>query len=175
MRGRGGGSQGAAVAGGEVAGVTAENHDLSVRTDDGIIINSIGPADAIGRELSFSDSELADLVFAAQVHDIGKIIIPERLLNKAGSLTFDEFQLVKSHAAVGAEIIAAIPGADNAQIVGSTTGLTTIGGGVSGAAVEHNKSVAGITIGSGGASNVSIRDNAIIATASKSRSAQGAR
>src|SRR5438270_1349844 len=72
-------------------------------------------ADAIGRELSFSDSELADLVFAAQVHDIGKSIIPERLLNKAGSLTFDEFQVVKSHAAVGAQIIAAVPGADNAQ------------------------------------------------------------
>src|SRR5947209_2143434 len=72
-------------------------------------------ADAIGRELSFSDSELADLVFAAHVHDIGKIIIPEKLLNKAGSLTFDEFQLVKSHAAVGAQIIGAVPGAENAQ------------------------------------------------------------
>src|SRR5947209_13005220 len=71
-------------------------------------------ADAVGRELSYSEAELADLVFAAQVHDLGKIIIPEKLLNKAGSLTFDEFQLVKSHAAVGAQILATIPNAENA-------------------------------------------------------------
>ena len=72
-------------------------------------------ADAVGRELSFSEQELRDLVFAAQVHDLGKIILPEKLLNKAGALTFDEFQLVKSHAAVGAQILGTIPGAENAQ------------------------------------------------------------
>jgi diguanylate cyclase (GGDEF)-like protein len=72
-------------------------------------------AEAIARELSFGEREMEDLLFAAQIHDIGKVVVPERLLNKTTPLSFDEFQLMKSHAAVGAELMATMPEGKNIQ------------------------------------------------------------
>jgi diguanylate cyclase (GGDEF)-like protein len=69
-------------------------------------------AEIIGHEMLLTDQELADLVFAARVHDVGKIMIPERILNKPGPLTEEEFKLVKQHAAAGAEIVQVVPGSE---------------------------------------------------------------
>jgi diguanylate cyclase (GGDEF)-like protein len=63
----------------------------------------------IARALSLPSEETADLVYAARVHDAGKIFVPERILNKPGPLTDDEFFLVRMHARVGAEIVAILP------------------------------------------------------------------
>jgi len=63
----------------------------------------------IARALQLPPSERADLVYAARVHDVGKIFVPERILNKAGPLSEDEFYLVKMHARVGGEIVGTIP------------------------------------------------------------------
>ena len=67
-------------------------------------------AESIGRELNMSPEEIADLILAARVHDIGKIIIPEQILNKAGMLTVEEYSLVKTHAELGGRIVATMPG-----------------------------------------------------------------
>jgi diguanylate cyclase (GGDEF)-like protein len=67
-------------------------------------------AEAIGKELRLPPDELSDLAFAALVHNVGKILIPERLLNKVGALTQDEFYLVKMHADLGGRIVETIPG-----------------------------------------------------------------
>src|SRR5712692_2913504 len=72
-------------------------------------------AEIIGRALGLPPEELADLVFAARVHDVGKIFVPERILNKSGPLTEDEFYLVKMHAGVGSEIVATIPNSEILQ------------------------------------------------------------
>lgn len=72
-------------------------------------------ARAIGHELSFGEREMDDLTFAAQVHDVGKIVVPERLLNKATPLSFDEFQLVKSHPVVGANLVDTVPDSKNVR------------------------------------------------------------
>jgi diguanylate cyclase (GGDEF)-like protein len=69
--------------------------------------------EAIARELGIQEPELPDLLFAARVHDVGKIVIPEKILNKPARLTEDEHYLVAMHANVGAEIIDAIPGANH--------------------------------------------------------------
>jgi HD-GYP domain-containing protein (c-di-GMP phosphodiesterase class II) len=69
-------------------------------------------AEVIARALGLSSEETADLVYAARVHDVGKIFIPERILNKSGPLGDDEFQQVKMHAHVGAEIVGTIPNCD---------------------------------------------------------------
>jgi diguanylate cyclase (GGDEF)-like protein len=75
-------------------------------------------AQAIGKELGLPPEELNDLVFAAQVHNVGKILMPERLLNKAGALSQDEYYLIKMHAELGARIVETIPGgAHLAQLV----------------------------------------------------------
>jgi diguanylate cyclase (GGDEF)-like protein len=72
-------------------------------------------AEIIGRALSLPPDDLGDLVYAARVHDVGKIFVPERILNKSGPLTEDEFYIVKMHARVGSEIVATIPNSDSVQ------------------------------------------------------------
>ena len=72
-------------------------------------------SEVIGRALGMGPEELADLVYAARVHDIGKIFVSERVLNKTGPLTEDEFYQIKAHPRVGAEIIGTIPGSERMQ------------------------------------------------------------
>jgi diguanylate cyclase (GGDEF)-like protein len=66
-------------------------------------------AGIIARGLNLSDKEVEDATFAGRVHDVGKLFIPDRILNKAGSLTEGEFAVVKTHPHVGAEVLRAIP------------------------------------------------------------------
>jgi diguanylate cyclase (GGDEF)-like protein len=63
----------------------------------------------IARGLNLSGQEVEDIIFAGRVHDLGKLFIPDRILNKAGALTEDEFAVVKTHPQVGAEVLRAIP------------------------------------------------------------------
>jgi HD-GYP domain-containing protein (c-di-GMP phosphodiesterase class II) len=63
----------------------------------------------VARGLGLSSEETADLVYAARVHDVGKIFVSEHILNKPGPLAEDEFLQVKMHAHVGAEIVGTIP------------------------------------------------------------------
>jgi diguanylate cyclase (GGDEF)-like protein len=65
--------------------------------------------EVIARALGLSSDETADLVYAARVHDVGKIFVPEQILNKPGPLHDSEFSLLRMHAHVGAEIVGTIP------------------------------------------------------------------
>ena len=70
---------------------------------------------SIAAELGYSEKEIADLKFIALLHDIGKIGVPDSVLNKPGKLTADEYQLMKNHTVIGADIlkdIGMIPGID---------------------------------------------------------------
>ena len=53
-----------------------------------------------------SDRYLEDMVVAAPLHDIGKIHIPDSVLNKPGRLTEEEFEIMKTHAMAGKELLA---------------------------------------------------------------------
>lgn len=66
-------------------------------------------ARVIGEELGLTPEEMEDLVFAATVHDVGKIAVPERLLSHPEPLTGDEFNMMKMHSVVGAQILEAVP------------------------------------------------------------------
>ena len=59
----------------------------------------------IAKELGFSEKECEDLRRAALMHDIGKIGIPDRILNKPARLDDDEYAVMKSHVTRGAEIL----------------------------------------------------------------------
>jgi putative nucleotidyltransferase with HDIG domain len=59
----------------------------------------------IGRELQLDDATLRILEFGGILHDVGKIGIPETVLGKPARLTPEEFKVVRSHAAIGAEIV----------------------------------------------------------------------
>ena len=71
--------------------------------------------DIIGRALALPPDELVELVYAARVHDVGKIFVPEHVVTKPGPLTEEEFALMKTHARAGAEIVATIPGSVQLQ------------------------------------------------------------
>jgi putative nucleotidyltransferase with HDIG domain len=59
----------------------------------------------IARKMGFSERELRDLELAALLHDIGKIGVPEAILNKEGKLTDEEYSLIKEHPERGERIL----------------------------------------------------------------------
>lgn len=63
-----------------------------------------------GRHLELPEDQLNILGVGALLHDIGKMKIPQEILNKPGRLTTDEFELVKSHVPRGVEILLQTPG-----------------------------------------------------------------
>jgi len=63
----------------------------------------------IGRELGLSDEELDRLRISALLHDVGKIGVDDRVLKKPGSLTPEEFDLMKQHPSKGANIMRPVP------------------------------------------------------------------
>jgi diguanylate cyclase (GGDEF)-like protein/PAS domain S-box-containing protein/putative nucleotidyltransferase with HDIG domain len=62
---------------------------------------------AIGRALNLRAAELRELEMAGLYHDIGKIAIPDVILNKPGRLTPEEFEVMKKHTEVGYQILRA--------------------------------------------------------------------
>jgi diguanylate cyclase (GGDEF)-like protein len=62
----------------------------------------------VGRELRLDRDAMKRLEFGALFHDIGKIGIPSEILQKAGPLTDDEFEIVKQHPELGEKILAPI-------------------------------------------------------------------
>ena len=52
-----------------------------------------------------SDTYMRDMVVAAPLHDIGKIHIPDAVLNKPGKLTDEEFEIMKTHTTAGKELL----------------------------------------------------------------------
>ncbi len=59
----------------------------------------------IARELGWSEKEVLNLKNAAYLHDVGKVGIPDNILNKPSRLTDDEYALIKAHTVIGADIL----------------------------------------------------------------------
>jgi putative nucleotidyltransferase with HDIG domain len=62
----------------------------------------------LGKELGLDDAQLQALRAASILHDIGKLAVPEHIISKPGKLTPEEFEQMKIHPVVGAEIVARI-------------------------------------------------------------------
>jgi len=60
------------------------------------------------KHLAFSDERVKKIKIAAILHDIGKIGIPEHILNKPSSLTSEEYSIIKNHSTIGYEILSDI-------------------------------------------------------------------
>jgi putative nucleotidyltransferase with HDIG domain len=65
-------------------------------------------AEAVGRRLGLTEDELRVLRLGAIFHDIGKIAVPESILNKRGRLTDAEREEIKRHTLVGERILSAV-------------------------------------------------------------------
>ncbi|MBO4666613.1 MAG: HD-GYP domain-containing protein, partial [Bacilli bacterium] len=62
----------------------------------------------IAQNLGMSNDEVDNIYYIALLHDIGKIAIPDSILNKPGRLTDEEFKVMKSHTTRGAKILKGI-------------------------------------------------------------------
>jgi two-component system, cell cycle response regulator len=64
---------------------------------------------AIGRKLALMPEELDEMARAAELHDVGKMAIPDEILNKPGPLDRIELGFIRQHTIVGERILAAAP------------------------------------------------------------------
>ena len=60
---------------------------------------------ALGEEIGLEEDSMRSLIKGSFLHDIGKIGIPDNILLKAGSLTDEEFRVMKTHVDLGSEIV----------------------------------------------------------------------
>ncbi len=63
---------------------------------------------AIAKQIDLSDTQLDDLMFGSMLHDIGKIGIPEEILNKKGLYNDEEYNSMKLHPEIGYKILSGI-------------------------------------------------------------------
>ena len=62
----------------------------------------------LARRMGKSTQEINDIYYVGLLHDIGKIGIPDAIINKAGKLTEEEYELIKNHPNIGADILSSI-------------------------------------------------------------------
>jgi len=67
-------------------------------------------ARVVGEMLQLEQAALLELEFAARLHDVGKIRVPDDVLNKPGPLDPEERQVMRCHSAWGAETLSGVPG-----------------------------------------------------------------
>jgi len=71
----------------------------------------------VAGELGLGEGELADIEIAALLHDIGKVGIPDAILNKPAKLTSEEYELMKKHPEYGWAVLRQIPGMKTASLI----------------------------------------------------------
>jgi two-component system cell cycle response regulator len=86
-------------------------------------------AEMVGRKLGMPATELATLRQAAELHDVGKLAIPEEILNKPGPLSEDEWEFVRRHTVIGERILNAAPTLEGAATIVRSTHERWDGGG----------------------------------------------
>jgi HD domain len=69
----------------------------------------VGLARRVARQLGVSGSALSEVEVAARLHDVGKIGVPDAILNKRGPLDADEWQIVRQHPEWGSQMLARVP------------------------------------------------------------------
>ena len=90
---------------GQIMSVAADMVDFKDELIQGHSRRVADYAMLIGQRLGMTENELETLYYAAMLHDIGKVCIPDSILNKNGPLTKEEFDVVKRHVVVGADLL----------------------------------------------------------------------
>lgn len=62
-------------------------------------------SEAIARRLGWSEEDIQNMHYIALLHDIGKIGVPDSILNKPTKLNKEEFEIIKQHPAIGSDIL----------------------------------------------------------------------
>ena len=84
--------------------VSETERDLSEHVDD-----VAGLAVLVAKRLTLAPSAIDDTLLTAQLHDVGKMAIPDAILDKPGALTPEEWGVMRQHTLIGERILAAAP------------------------------------------------------------------
>jgi len=68
-----------------------------------------GHAEAVARRLGIDGAALEEVRHAAELHDVGKVAVPDEILNKPARLTEQEWAFIRQHTVIGERILAAAP------------------------------------------------------------------
>ena len=71
----------------------------------------------LGGHLELEPAAMVELDFAARLHDVGKLAVPDSILHKPGPLTAEEWETMRRHPEWGAGMLAAIPGLEAVAII----------------------------------------------------------
>ncbi|MGN0481601.1 MAG: HD-GYP domain-containing protein [Lachnospiraceae bacterium] len=71
----------------------------------------------LAKKLGWDEKRIEELAYKALLHDVGKIGIPDRILNKKERLEDAEFEIIKSHSTIGAEILRGVSSLSNMYLV----------------------------------------------------------
>ena len=74
-------------------------------------------ARAVGERLQLSSPSLVELEFAARLHDVGKLAVPDSILQKPGPLDTREWKVMRRHPRAASEMLAGIPGLEAVALV----------------------------------------------------------
>lgn len=88
------------------------SHVQNIRTITRMLLEELMK---VSDRYSFSNDEMLQICNAASLHDIGKMSVPEEVLNKPGRLTDEEFQIIKGHSMAGADMVDALRQEENAN------------------------------------------------------------
>lgn len=81
-------------------------HTRNIHTITELLLRRLGQ---MSDKYQFSHEEISVISRASALHDIGKIAIPSEILNKPGKLTNEEYEIMKTHSAVGDSMLEQIP------------------------------------------------------------------
>ena len=81
-------------------------HVLHIRTITEVLLNRLVQKTD---RYSLTQEDIQLISSASALHDIGKVSIPDEIINKPGKLTKEEFEIMKSHTTVGADILHDLP------------------------------------------------------------------
>jgi len=98
----------------EVVNMLAVAIDARDRYTNGHSLRVAAYTAALARKTGLDENLVKNLRREATLHDIGKIGIPDSVLNKPGMLTDREYDIIKSHTTIGADILARSKGMDSA-------------------------------------------------------------
>ena len=87
-----------------VRALAERNPDLSGHMHD-----VAGLAERVARKLALSQEEVDNVRHAAELHDVGKVAVPDDILSKPGPLNEEEFAFIRRHTLIGERIISAAP------------------------------------------------------------------
>jgi len=92
----------------EAAAMLAKSVDEKDEYTAGHCERLSGYAVALGRELGVPRNRIKQLRYAALLHDVGKVGVPEAILLKPAKLTDDEWVIMKTHPSIGADLVRSI-------------------------------------------------------------------